>query len=60
MKVVKIIALIVVVVMLVGASALVASCGGHVPKSSNIIDGSITIAPNNYNHGSFSVDMNRM
>ena len=32
MKVVKIIALIVVVVMLVGVSALVASCGDTFPK----------------------------
>ncbi len=56
----KIFALIVVVVMLVSASALVASFGGHVPKSSNIMDGSITVAPNNYYHVSFSVDMNRM
>ena len=60
MKVVKIIALIVVVVMLIGASALVASCGGHVLKSSNIIDGSITVAVDNYYHVSLSVDMNRM
>ena len=46
--------------MLVGASALVASCGGHVPKSSNIIDGSIAVARDNYYHVSLSVDMSRM
>ncbi len=60
MKVVRTIALIVVAVTLVGASALVASCGGHVPKSSNIIDGSIAVARDNYYHVSLSVDMSRM
>ena len=60
MKVVRTIALIVVVVMLVGAFALVASCGGHVSKSSNIIDGSIAVARDNYYHVLLSVDMSRM
>ena len=46
--------------MLIGASASVASGGGQLPKSSNVIDGSMTVAPNNYYHVSFSVDMSRM